>query len=43
GSDQVVIEDVREIEQAIGVNLKGDNENMLSVLTRQTKKRRRRQ
>ncbi|MCI96837.1 hypothetical protein A2U01_0118137, partial [Trifolium medium] len=30
---------VREIGQAIGVNLKGDNENMLSVLTRAGKEK----
>ncbi|MCI53419.1 endonuclease/exonuclease/phosphatase family protein, partial [Trifolium medium] len=39
GSDQVVMEDVREIGQAIGVNLKGDNENMLRVLTRAGKEK----
>jgi hypothetical protein len=34
GNDQVVVDDIREIGQAIGIKLKGDNENMFSVLAR---------
>ncbi|MCI65150.1 endonuclease/exonuclease/phosphatase family protein, partial [Trifolium medium] len=34
GSDQVIVDEVREVGQAIGVQFKGDNENMFSVLAR---------
>jgi hypothetical protein len=34
GNDQVVVDDIREVGQAIGIKLKGDNENMFSVLAR---------
>ncbi|MCI47119.1 hypothetical protein A2U01_0068360, partial [Trifolium medium] len=34
GSEQVVVDDVREVGQAIEVKFKGDNENMFSVLAR---------
>ncbi|MCI39096.1 hypothetical protein A2U01_0060325 [Trifolium medium] len=34
GSDKVVVDDVREVGQAIGIKFKGDNENMFSALAR---------
>ncbi|MCI57745.1 endonuclease/exonuclease/phosphatase family protein, partial [Trifolium medium] len=34
GSDQVAVDDVTEVGQAIGVHFKGANENMFSVLAR---------
>ncbi|MCH79622.1 cysteine-rich receptor-like protein kinase, partial [Trifolium medium] len=39
GSDQVVMEDVREVGQAIGVKLQRNNENMFSALSREGKEK----
>ncbi|MCI80589.1 hypothetical protein A2U01_0101860, partial [Trifolium medium] len=39
GSEQVVMEDVRDVGQAIGVKLQGNNENMFSVLARPGKEK----
>ncbi|GAU36101.1 hypothetical protein TSUD_277120 [Trifolium subterraneum] len=37
GNDQMVLEDVREFSNSIGVNFKGDNANMFSALSRADK------